>query len=58
MKGIGGRVLNVFEEMRSEEEITGNCRVGPHRDDVKFLVNEKDARRFGSAGQQRTIVWL
>jgi len=43
-------------EMRSDEEITGNCRVGPHRDDVQFLINEVDARRFGSAGQQRTIV--
>ena len=43
-------------EMRSEEEMTGNCRVGPHRDDVQFLVNKVDARRFGSAGQQRTIV--
>ncbi len=43
-------------EMRSEEEITGNCRIGPHRDDVQFLVNGVDARRFGSAGQQRTIV--
>ncbi len=43
-------------EIRSEEEITGNCRIGPHRDDVKFLVNGVDARRFGSAGQQRTIV--
>ena len=42
--------------MRSEEEITGNCRVGPHRDDVQFLINDVDARRFGSAGQQRTIV--
>jgi len=43
-------------EIRSEEEITGNCRIGPHRDDVQFLVNGVDARRFGSAGQQRTIV--
>ena len=43
-------------EMRSEEEVTGHCRVGPHRDDVRFLVNDVDARRFGSAGQQRTIV--
>ena len=42
--------------MRSEEEITGNCRIGPHRDDVQFLVNDVDARRFASAGQQRTIV--
>ena len=43
-------------ELRPEEEITGNCRIGPHRDDVQFLVNGVDARRFGSAGQQRTIV--
>tara|TARA_Y100001968_G_scaffold307355_1_gene325114 strand:- start:1123 stop:2148 length:1026 start_codon:yes stop_codon:yes gene_type:complete len=43
-------------EMRSEEEMTGHCRVGPHRDDVQFLVNGVDARRFGSAGQQRTVV--
>ncbi len=43
-------------EMRSEEELTGICRIGPHRDDVQFLVNEVDARRFCSAGQQRTIV--
>ncbi len=43
-------------EIRSEEEMTGHCRVGPHRDDVQFLVNGVDARRFGSAGQQRTIV--
>jgi len=43
-------------EMRSEEKITGNCRVGPHRDDVQFLLNGVDSRRFGSAGQQRTIV--
>ena len=43
-------------ETRPEEEIMGNCRIGPHRDDVRFLVNGVDARRFGSAGQQRTIV--
>ena len=43
-------------QMRSDEEKTGHCRVGPHRDDVMFLVNGVDARRFASAGQQRTIV--
>ena len=42
--------------MRVEEERTGNCRIGPHRDDVKFVINGVDARRFASAGQQRTIV--
>ncbi len=27
---------------------------GPHRDDMSFIVNEIDIRRFGSQGQQRT----
>ena len=41
---------------RSEEERLGNCRIGPHRDEIVFLLNELSARRFGSAGQQRTLV--
>ncbi len=28
--------------------------VGPHRDDMLFSVNDKDIRKFGSQGQQRT----
>ena len=28
--------------------------VGPHRDDICFMVNEIDIRKFGSQGQQRT----
>lgn len=28
--------------------------VGPHRDDIAFMVNGLDIRRFGSQGQQRT----
>ena len=27
---------------------------GPQRDDISFLVNDCDIRRFGSQGQQRT----
>ena len=27
---------------------------GPHRDDLSFLVNDIDIRKFGSQGQQRT----
>lgn len=29
--------------------------VGPHRDDINFLVNQIDIRKFGSQGQQRTV---
>ena len=28
--------------------------VGPHRDDISFIVNGADIRRYGSQGQQRT----
>lgn len=31
-----------------------NTSVGPHRDDIKFLVNGIDVRTYGSQGQQRT----
>lgn len=30
-------------------------QIGPHRDDILFLVNGMDVRRFGSQGQQRTV---
>lgn len=29
--------------------------IGPHRDDLLFYLNEKDAKKYGSQGQQRTI---
>ena len=28
---------------------------GPHRDDISFLSNDIDIRKFGSQGQQRTL---
>lgn len=41
---------------RAEEERLGSCRVGPHRDEIDLLLNGTVARRFGSSGQQRTLV--
>lgn len=34
----------------------GYTTVGPHRDDIYFGLNGKDARNFASQGQQRSIV--
>ena len=51
--------LSIEEQLRRqrpEEERLGSCRVGPHRDEVELVLNGTAARRFGSAGQQRTIV--
>jgi len=30
--------------------------VGPHRDDIEFKINNIDAVKFASQGQQRTLV--
>lgn len=34
----------------------GYTTIGPHRDDIKFELNKKDAKVFASQGQQRSIV--
>ena len=33
----------------------GYTSIGPHRDDIKFILNGDDVRVFGSQGQQRTV---
>jgi DNA replication and repair protein RecF len=39
-----------------ERDIKFKCtNVGPHKDDLTFLVNGKDVRKYGSQGQQRTV---
>jgi DNA replication and repair protein RecF len=40
---------------RLEEQRRAITLVGPHRDDISLRVDGKDARSFGSQGQQRTI---
>lgn len=40
---------NQFQEIKQRQTLTG-----PHRDDLNFIVNGTDIRRFGSQGQQRT----
>ena len=40
---------------RDTEALTGKCGIGPHRDDIEFLINDSSVRKFGSSGQQRTI---
>ena len=44
-----------MRERRAEELRRAQTLVGPHRDDVAFLLDGRDARAFGSQGQQRTV---
>jgi len=39
----------------AREREAQKCVVGPHRDDVTFYINGKEARAFGSQGQQKTV---
>lgn len=43
-------------ERTSEEIARHQSCVGPHRDDIYFFLDGKDATKFASQGQQRTIV--
>ncbi|HEY3993720.1 MAG TPA: DNA replication/repair protein RecF [Ktedonobacteraceae bacterium] len=40
---------------RRREIHQGACSLGPHRDDLEFLVNGVNMLSFGSRGQQRTV---
>ena len=45
-----------LKERKKEEQRRWQSCVGPHRDDVSFLINGKEAIKYASQGQQRTIV--
>ena len=49
-------LLEQLRAQRPEELRLGQCSVGPHRDEVVLELGEQPARRYGSAGQQRTLV--
>ena len=42
---ISSRERDIFLKMTN---------IGPHRDDIRFVINGDDAKKFGSQGQQRT----
>jgi DNA replication and repair protein RecF len=50
------QLLGQLRQQRPEEERLGQCLVGPHRDEIALLLGPHPARRYGSAGQQRTLV--
>ncbi|MEW5953057.1 MAG: DNA replication/repair protein RecF [Bacillota bacterium] len=53
-------IINCFKKESikriNEELIRGQTLLGPHRDDIIFLINNNNAKQFGSQGQIRSIV--
>lgn len=48
------KLLNLYENSLEKDLNLGYTSVGPHRDDIKIMVNNIDVRHFGSQGQQRS----
>ena len=40
---------------RDKDIYNGYAGIGPHRDDMEFFINGRNAKKYGSQGQQRTI---
>ena len=49
------RMAAALAASRETDMRRGATTVGPHRDDLAFLIDGRDARTFGSQGQQRTV---
>jgi len=47
--------MSVARKVFSRERIYRSTLIGPHRDDLQLLQNEKSAAQFGSEGQKRTL---
>jgi DNA replication and repair protein RecF len=44
-----------LRQARKKEIMQGVCLLGPHRDDLEFIVNGANMLSYGSRGQQRTV---
>jgi DNA replication and repair protein RecF len=53
---IQSQFLAQIQEKSAIERYQGTTLVGPHRDDLDFILNNTPARQYGSQGQQRTLV--
>lgn len=45
-----------MKKYREKDLLYQTTSVGPHRDDINFLINDMDVKIYGSQGQQRTVV--
>lgn len=52
---IKDNLYNALIESRDKDISLGFTTVGPHRDDISIMLDGKDAKKFASQGQQRSI---
>lgn len=56
VEDIYQNLLDKLKKQQQHDIFLGSTSVGPHRDDVHFLINDSDVQKFGSQGQQRSVV--
>lgn len=56
LEEIAEKFRGALEERKIEEMRRAQSCVGPNRDDILFYINENEATKFASQGQQRTVV--
>lgn len=56
LEGIAEAFKTSISEKQNEELRRGQTCVGPHRDDIVFFINQNEATKYASQGQQRTVV--
>ncbi|HVL40166.1 MAG TPA: DNA replication/repair protein RecF [Fimbriimonadaceae bacterium] len=49
-------LLEALQRHRPSDVARGSTQIGPHRDDLQILIDDREGRLFGSQGQQRTAV--
>ncbi len=49
-------MIEKYRQTQREDIQNGFTTTGPHRDDIEFLIDGRNAKSFGSQGQQRSIV--
>lgn len=49
-------ILKFLEQNQYKEVARGQSLYGPHRDDIEFFINNREAKLYASQGQQRTLV--
>jgi DNA replication and repair protein RecF len=45
-----------YEETEKQEIFRGQTMTGPHRDDLLFMLNDKEIKKYASQGQLRTFL--
>lgn len=55
-KDIAAQLFLHWQKMRKRELLAKSTLHGPHRDEIQLLINEREAKSFGSEGQKRCFV--